>query len=609
MQEIPAAKTVSNDPFEQLRAAALVDMSSQTRAFSDFLSLLARPAADKSASSAQKADMLLFQDAPQRLDAPYSRADVPASPDAPAPMRVAAEAPVQTTQAPVPAAVQAAAQATGQASGQATAQAAVQTAAQAAAQAAGSARQSAPDARLTGAKNVPVSREAFEELRPALTRFGLSDKEIEALSARAQAGQLTWGQLVHSLASHVSGAKKPVELSASQSLDLQSLFQKIGFAPDAAKNMVAEVAKGEGVKVLAQIQKKLSTMPEDQTLSLDSKEMSTLFKALRLPEGSANKLAQLLGPDTTVAGLKGALTLVGQELLEQRAQGEAQDTELLRSLAQVMKKDVDKVRREAGLPTTDKAAQQTGKDADQARLNVEVKTPDRNDTKWFDKHEQQQQKRPAGEEASWREFLARVKGEDGAGQTRATAQTARESADTLFGKATAQASAQQAKTESAQQAKPWEKVAAPRLLDQVQEALLKDLGQGRKQMTLELDPANLGRLQVMLQVKEKDVHAVLRADDPETAKMLTAQLDTIKKALEDQGLKVQTLEVQTGLASRQEQQLFSADQHNQAQERQDLTNLFTRLRMLRAEGDGLVQDMHNAGMQAILSSQGLHIIA
>ncbi|MDO9083896.1 MAG: hypothetical protein Q7U56_11510, partial [Humidesulfovibrio sp.] len=282
MQEIPAVKPVSNDPFEQLRAVALVDMSSQTRAFSDFLNLMSRPAVDKASYGTQKADLLLPQNAPQRLDAPALALDAPLAQDAAVAVRQAAEASAQAAQT----AVQTSAQ-----TGQATA----------------STRQSATDARLSAAKNVPVSREAFEELRPALARFGLSDSEVADLSARAQAGQLTWGQMVQTLASRMSGAKKPVELSASQSLDLQSLFQKIGFAPDAAKTMVANMAKGEGAKVLAQVQKKLSSMSEDQTLNLDSKEMSTLFKALRLPEGSANKLAQLLGPDTTVAGLKAAL--------------------------------------------------------------------------------------------------------------------------------------------------------------------------------------------------------------------------------------------------------------------------------------------------------------
>lgn len=590
MQEIPAVKATSHDILDQLRSAAMVDMSSQSRAFADFLGLMSRPLADKASSGSKADDPNLLQNAPQRPEPVAQKLDAPAVQEVATPVRQAAEAPVQAAQTAVQTAVQTAAQ---------TAAQTVQNAAPA--------KQAAHDSRLGAAKNIPVSREAFEEMRPALTRLGLSEKEIEDLSARTQAGQLTWGKLVHTLAGNMSGAKKPVELSASQSLDLQSLFQKLGFAPDAAKTMVADVAKGEGVKVLAQVQKKLSTMPDDQTLGLDSKEMATLFKALRLPEGSAGKLAQLLGSDTTVAGLKGALDMVGQEMLQQRTLGESQNADLLRSLAKVMKKDADKVRREAGLPT-DTDGKQQGKDSDQPRISVAVKAPDRNDTKWFDKHEQQQ-KHAGGEDASWREFLTRVKSEEGAGQTRAGGQSAKDSLDALLGKALGQSGVQQAKAETSQQAKAWEKVAAPKLLTQVQEALLKDLGQGRKQMTLDLDPANLGRLQVMLQVKDKDVHAILRADDPETAKMLTAQLDTIKKALEDQGLKVQNLEVQTGLASRQDQQLFSADQHNQAQERQELSNLFTRLRMLRSDGDGLAQEMHNADMQAILSDTGLHVIA
>ena len=458
---------------------------------------------------------------------------------------------------------------------------------------------------MEAAKNLPVSREAFEELRPTLTNLGLTNKEVEDLSASTQNGQLTWGGLVQTVAGHMTGAKKPVELSASQSLDLQSLFQKLGFSPDSAKGLVADVAKGDGVKVLALIQQKLSTMPADQTLGLSSGEMSTLFKSLHLPEATANKLADLFNADTTVAGLKNGLNMAGQELLLQRAQSESLETDQLRSLAKVMKKDVDKARRETGLATSTSTTQST--DSDQPHITVSVKGPDRNDTKWFDKHDQQ--KHTGSEDASWREFLARVKSDDATGQGNSGSQSAKDSLDSMMGKALGQAGTQQAKTETSQQGKAWEKVAAPKLLSQVQEALLKDLGQGRKQMTLDLDPANLGKMQVMLQVKDKDVHATLRADDPETAKMLTAQLDTIKKSLEDQGLKVQSLEVQTGLASRQEQQLFNADQHNEAQERQDLSNLFTRLRMLRSDSGGLAQEMQSTGMQEILADKGLHVIA
>jgi len=587
MQEIPAVKATSTDIYDQLRSAAMLDMSSQSRAFSDFLGLMSRPAADKAFSSSKTEDASLLQDSTQRAEAVASKADVPVVvQEIAANVRQAAEAPVQPTQTVVQ-----------------PAQTSTQTTKSSA-----QSKTNSQDSSLAAAKNVPVSREAFEEMRPALASLGLSDKEIGDLSTRTQAGQLTWGQLVQTLAGKMSGAKQPVDLSASQGLDLQSLFQKLGFSPDSAKGLVADVAKGDGVKVLGQIQQKLSTMQADQTLGLDSKEVATLYKALGLPEATANKLAQRINSDTTVAGFKGALDAVGQEMLQQRAASDSKDTDLLRSIGKVMQKDVDKVRREAGLATSTDSKQQ-GTDSGEPHITVEVATPDRNDTKWFNKHEQQQQKNASGEDASWREFLARVKGEDSSSQTRASGQGAKDSLETQLGKATGQATTQQAKADTSQQAKAWEKVAAPKLLSQVQEALLKDLGQGRKQMTLELDPANLGKLQVMLQVKGKEVNATLRAEDPETAKMLTAQLDTIKKSLEDQGLKVEKLEVQTGLASRQEQQLFSADQHNQAQERQDLSNLFSRLRMLRSDSGGLAQEMQNTGMQAILSDKGLHVIA
>ena len=581
MQEIPAVKAKTSDIYDQLRSAAMVDMTSQSSAFADFLGLMDRTFADKGAASAKSSEMNLLQSSSASAETVKPTGST------------AQEASATATQA-AEVATQAA---------QTTSQAAAQTAAN---------TKSSQDARLNSAKNVPVSQEAFEEIRPALASLGLSDKEIEDLSSRTKAGQLTWGQLVHTISSSVTGAKKSVDLSASQSLDLQSLFQKLGFSPDSAKGLVADVAKGDGVKVLTQIQQKLATMSDDQTLGLDKKELASLFKALRLPEGTANKLAQLLNSDSTVADLKGVLDLAGQEMLQQRKLGESQDADVLRSIGKVMQKDVDKARREAGLATSS-SDQQSGKASDTPRITVDVTTPDRNDTKFFDKHDQQQQqqsKHPGNEDTSWREFMARVKSEDASAQTRSSGQTTpKDSLETALGKALGQSATQQAKTETGTQAKAWEKVAAPKLLNQVQEALLKDLGQGRKQMTLDLDPANLGKLQIMLQVKGKEVTATLRADDPETAKILTGQLDAIKKSLEDQGLKVQDIEVQTGLASRQDQQLFSADQHNQAQERQDLSNLFTRLRNLRSDGAGLAQEMQNIGMQAILSDQGLHVIA
>jgi len=140
--------------------------------------------------------------------------------------------------------------------------------------------------------------------------------------------------------------------------------------------------------------------------------------------------------------------------------------------------------------------------------------------------------------------------------------------------------------------------------------MLKDLGQGRKQMTIQLDPENLGKAQIILQLKGKEISALIQVEDAQTAAMLSSNMESLKKTLEDQGLTVQNLEVQAGLTSRQDQQAaFNADQHNQAQERQELSRMISQLRMLRGEGGDMAPDMQNVHMQAILADQGLHIIA
>ena len=103
---------------------------------------------------------------------------------------------------------------------------------------------------------------------------------------------------------------------------------------------------------------------------------------------------------------------------------------------------------------------------------------------------------------------------------------------------------------------------------------------------------------------------MIQVEDAQTAAMLSANMDSLKKTLEDQGLTVQNLEVQAGLTSRQDQQAaFNADQHNQAQERQELSRLFSQLRMMRDDAGDVALDMQDMHMQAILADQGLHLIA
>lgn len=579
MQELSATKTTA-DRFDLLRTSALVDTSSQARAFSDFLGLLSQTGQSGLLSSASGRAA-----AAQDLS-PYLGA-VRQSESA----AVADSAVAVAQAAPVAAAAPAAA-----------AQTTTQTATT-------QSRQTSTEASLAS-RNTPVTREAFEEARPLLAKAGLSDKEIEELSAKAQAGTLTWGQLVQNLGGHMSGAKKAVQLSAGEKLELQTMFQKLGFAQDVSAQLVQSMAAGEGQKVLAAVQAKLASQDSDSTTGVAASELAAFFKALRVPQATADALTKTLGENSTVAGLKSALSASSQALQEQFAKTSGADAQIAKSLAKIMDKDVAKAGRDGS-----QSAAQTGSDSGGAQVAYELKTKDKSDTSWFDQRDKNQQQKSSAD--SWRDFVAKVRTDDSAAQsTAATQQSAAKAAVAeALGAArgaglTAQTAAAQAKAETAQQAKPYDKVAAPKVLDQVSEAMLKDLGQGRKQLTLSLDPDSLGKVQVMLQVKGKEVSAVLQAESAETANLLSTQMENLKKTLEDQGLTVQSLEVQTGLASNQErQQLYTADEHNQAQERQEMTRLMSQLRMLRTDGTEVAQDMQNADVQAIFADHSLHLIA
>lgn len=111
--------------------------------------------------------------------------------------------------------------------------------------------------------------------------------------------------------------------------------------------------------------------------------------------------------------------------------------------------------------------------------------------------------------------------------------------------------------------------AAFRAAQQLESGLLRNLGQGTKQLTLNLHPDELGKLSVTLTVKGKEVQATIKADSNDTAAMLHEQSAQIRQTLENQGFKVSKLDVQTGLAQDNQSAWQGPEQHNQAREQRE----------------------------------------
>ncbi len=107
------------------------------------------------------------------------------------------------------------------------------------------------------------------------------------------------------------------------------------------------------------------------------------------------------------------------------------------------------------------------------------------------------------------------------------------------------------------------------VLRQVENGMLRNLGQGGHRITLNLTPEDLGAVNVMLTVRDKDVQAVIRTETPEAARVIGEQLNRVRESLEQQGLKVSKLEVQTGLAGQDQPSWQGADSHNEARRQQE----------------------------------------
>lgn len=148
------------------------------------------------------------------------------------------------------------------------------------------------------------------------------------------------------------------------------------------------------------------------------------------------------------------------------------------------------------------------------------------------------------------------------------------------------------------------------ILDQIQRGAFNNLGQGKKQLTLQLNPAHLGAVNVVLQVRGKDVNAILKTSQEDTSRILGEQMVQLKEHLEKQGLRVVKLEVQNQMPSHDRpNQWNGGSEHNQSQEQFEANMRELRWRSLRGEGDGLAREMQIPDHGVNISPKGIDFFA
>ena len=155
--------------------------------------------------------------------------------------------------------------------------------------------------------------------------------------------------------------------------------------------------------------------------------------------------------------------------------------------------------------------------------------------------------------------------------------------------------------------------------DQVEQGMLTAMRDGATRLDLQLHPAELGAITITLVARNGEVSAQIRSEKSETAEMVTRQLDTIRVNLEQQGIKVDKIEVQMENSADQNPSTAWQDmsQHNARQEEDARREELSRLRNLatvrnnsrNSEPTVLEQPVHNSGQTARYAGQAMHLVA
>ena len=153
--------------------------------------------------------------------------------------------------------------------------------------------------------------------------------------------------------------------------------------------------------------------------------------------------------------------------------------------------------------------------------------------------------------------------------------------------------------------------------DQVQNSMVSMAKNGVQRIEISLNPVELGQLNIALSIKNGEINATIQTEKPESASMINMQVDAIRAELENQGFKIEKIEVELGLSQDHRQEWQGMDQHNSKRETTDNAQYFERLRTISKLGGPnngtLAHNMQDTGSMTSRSANnamtGLHIIA
>ncbi len=418
---------------------------------------------------------------------------------------------------------------------------------------------------------------------------------------------------VSRLINAVSGmSRKSPALEGEERDALNMLLGKLGFDKNEVEEMMALSDDGKTAAVWKKLSGHLSKM--EGTTDVTKTEFSALLKGLDISEESQKILGKLFGEgsEQKLSGpqLDTLLSPIGKEYILREKNSEYARTQVRAAVEEALKAAKAK---EQGAPVEDLRGNRRSEQTEAFMQNSVLKKTGATDIKRDQTGKEddaagqnrRESKTPLGQGLGVETDAKTTR------QTKAEEKPVDKISQLLH---RIDVAGEQPRTnETAGQAQNLNNLAKnfrQEIFSQVENGILQNSQNGARQLTLQLNPGELGQLTVLLSVRQGEVSATIRTENQDTSSAIREQLVELKASLEAQGLKVKELDVQTQLRDNS-----SADQWNRHQEHNLMRDSserdrFIRLsRMQRGAGD-IAGGTETLDARAhATESTGLHIVA
>ena len=471
--------------------------------------------------------------------------------------------------------------------------------------------------------NAALSNEDITSIIDKLRKRGVKEDALSGIEGLLADGSTP---TIGSIMGHIRGKGRATpDLSDEELQTLDSALQKVQLSPEETEEFMQCMQEGRGMDAMRLLKGKLADLGEG-SLALTSDEARSLARALDLSENGLQKVAGLFTKSEDGKSLEELLGPITERLATRQAEMEKLAAEFKSTVDAALR---EKKFRERNEPVADMRGSQL---ADRAERRMR----DDLTAKGIGLGKPAEETRE--EEAALADEQAAYEQEQHARQERSRDHKTVLAQDLSHGKSSTQP--EQAASQAKQDFNPvlhrmdaasgmtmpaHNQAAAPTLpntatafthrqeiYSQVEQGMLRQLADGTRQMTLQLNPAELGQLTLILSVKGGEVRALIRADNPEATAALSDQMNQLRTTLEEQGLKVAQLDVETQLPRDTTREQWDGSDFSQFNKEQELRERerFQRLAKIRRKaGTTLAQDMQSKGMREEIAASGLHIIA